>query len=200
MIQESDLCPGDIFVTATYGNAFDHFIGSSIRFFTATKDEYGRWQNAKVNHTGLYIGNGKIIEAAPGGARIADWDSYGDNAIWSVNGLRSLRDDGVPGELINLTDAQRRQVVSSAAKLIGTPYGFLDIAAIAFAQARTRYIVDPTKPLDEQPWWVQKIEDRHTLICSQLVDLSFRNSNIHLFEDGRIPGLVSPNNIYGLFV
>lgn len=189
MTNESDLRPGDVFVTATYGNKLDRFIGSSIRFFTATKDEYGRWENAKVNHTGLYVGDGQLIEAAPGGARLARWDSYGDNAIWSVNGFKG----------ITLTDESRARIVEQAHELLGTPYGFLDIVAIAFAQARMRHIVDPNKPLNDQPWWVRKIEDRDTLICSQLVDSAYRNAGVHLFEDHRIPGLVSPNDIYGKF-
>lgn len=198
-INESDLKPGTVFVTPTYGNKLDRFIGAGIRFFTATQDEYGRWHDAKVNHTGLYVGDGKLIEAAPGGVRLADWDSYGDDAVWAVDGMGTRQVDGSLSGPLPLTDEDRARIVAEAKKLLGTPYGFLDIVAIAFAQARMKHRIDPKKPLHDQPWWVRRIEDRHTIICSQLVDLAHRNAGIRLFADGRIPGLVSPNDIYGLY-
>lgn len=201
MTSESDVRPGDIFTTPTYGNWYDRFIGAGIRYFTATKNEYGKWEDAKVNHTGIYVGNGKIIEAAPGGVRYNDWDAYeGDKAFWSSAGIAPRLADGSLGASILLTDEQRSKIVEAATSLLKTPYGFLDIVAIAFAQQRLDSRIDVRKALAEQPWWVQKIESRKTIICSELVDTSYRMAGIQLFEDGRLPGLVSPADIYGLYV
>lgn len=188
-----------MFVTPTYGHMYDRVIGAGIRFATGTKDEYGKWHNSKVNHTGIYVGDGKIVEAKPNGAALSDWDTYGTNAHWSIGGMGYRKTDGTLAPL-KLTDAQRLWVAAEAKKLVGVPYGFLDIVAIALAQQRLDSRVDVRKALAEQPWWVQRIEDMHTLICSQLVDTAYANADQHLFEDGRLPGLVSPNDIYGLFL
>lgn len=202
MTSESDLRPGDIFTTPTYGAWYDRFIGAGIRYFTATKDEYGKWHESKVNHTGIYVGNGKIIEAAPGGVRYNDWDAYeGNKAFWSSEtGIGSRLGDGSLSTAIELTDEQRAKIVEAAEGLLGTPYGFLDIVAIAFAQQRLDSRLDVHKALAEQPWWVRKIESRKTMICSELVDSSYRAAGVHLFQDDRLPGLVSPADIYGLYL
>lgn len=200
MTREKDLRPGDIFVTPTYGSGFDRFVGASIRFATGTKDEYGKWHDAKVNHAGMYVGGGKIIEAEPSGARLSPVTNVLKNAYWSTSGLRMRGVDGKTLPLPPLSDLERIVLVQEAEKLLGTPYGFADIVAIAFAQRRVLGLVDPAKPLHDQPWWVRRIESQHTLICSQLVDTAYRNAGIHLFQDDRIPGLVSPNDLFGLFL
>jgi len=198
--QLSDLRPGDVFVTPTYGsNLLDRFVGSGIRFMTATRDDYGRWHNAKVNHTGMYVGDGLIVEAAPRGARLAPWDSYGSDATWSVNGLGTRTVTGTLRPLA-LSDADRQRISDAARTLLGTPYGFLDILAIAFAQKRLDSRLDVTRAIAQQPWWVRRIASMNTLICSQLVDVAFLTSGAHLYDDGRLPGLVSPADIYGLFL
>lgn len=200
MISESDLRPGDIFVTPTYGSGFDRFVGASIRYLTATKDEYGIWHDAKGNHAGIYVGDGKIVEAEPGGARLSPVTNVLRNAYWSVNGLQMRRIDGTMTPIEPLSEIERSTLVDEACKLLGIPYGFLDIAAIAVAQRRVGGFVNPAKSLHDQPWWVRRIESQHTLICSQLVDLAYHNAGIHLFEDNRIPGLVSPNDLFGLYL
>lgn len=189
-------------VTPTYGSRFDRMLGGLIRFGTATKDPTGRWVTANVNHAAVYIGDGKIVQAQPGGAAVSNWDEYGDSAYWSVNGLGQRQPDGSLVPLPPLTDTQRQVIVSNALSLVGTPYGFLDIVAIGIAQGRFHlgFLVDVNEPLHDQPWWVRRVTDQRTLICSQLVDLTYGRAGVELFADHRLPGLVSPNDLYGLYL
>ena len=91
-----------------------------------------------------------------------------------------------------------------AHNLIGTPYGFWDIAAIAFTQRALGRVINPAKPYDQQPVWVRQIIDRlrdtHELICSQLVDLCYQRAGVHLFTDGRFEGFVSPEDLRALLI
>lgn len=188
--------PGDWLVTPTYGNRMDRFVGWAIRATTATRSGT-RWIDATVNHAALYVGDlpgyskPQIIEARPGGAGFKDWDAYGNNAIWSTGRIP---------EAIVPTDEQRAQVAVEAMNVVGLGYGYLDIAAIAFAQRRLGHMVDVEKPLREQPWWVRRIESMRTMICSQLVDVVLDRVGVHLFVDNRIPGLVSPADLASLLV
>lgn len=161
--------PGDFGVTATGGTA-----AKVIRWAT----------NSPVNHAFIYVGGGYIIEADPAGAKVNHLDAY-PHASYSTGAIA-------------LTDVQRLTIVDSAHDMIGTPYGWLDIAAIGLAQRRTFGLVHAHAPINDQPWWVRRIESLDTLICSQLVDLAYEHAGVHLFADGRIPGLVSPGDLYGL--
>jgi hypothetical protein len=153
-----------------------------------------RWgTNSSVNHAGVYVGNGKVVEAEPGGANYGNLSSY-SNALWST--------DNLPADLVP-TDSQRAAIVQNAIKCIGIPYGDADIVAIAAAQKMTGFI-DPTIPIEKQPFPIkqilQKIRDSHTLICSQLVDLCYNQAGVHLFTDGRFEGLVSPEDLRALLI
>lgn len=202
MTNLSDLRPGDILTTPTYGNLLDRTLGRAIRFGTATQDPTGKWVDAPVNHAAIYLGGGKIVEAQPGGAAISAWDKYGNDAVWSVNGLGQRQTDGSLRPLPPLTSTQRDEIAGHACQMVGTPYGYLDIVAIGIGQRRMHleYVVDPAKPLADQPWWVRRITSPHTLICSQLADLAYARAGIELFADNRLPGLVSPNDIRGLYL
>jgi hypothetical protein len=139
-----------------------------------------RWgTESSVNHAFVYIGGGQIVEARPGGAAIASARKY-PTASWSSEPLG---------------DMARRRIASGATQLVGTPYGWLDIAAIALAQRRLGDLVDPLAPLHAQPWAIRRVQSLHTLICSQLVDVAYQGAGVHLFNDGRVPGLVSPGDL-----
>lgn len=154
-------------VTPTYGNWRDRLAAGLIRYGT----------NSPVNHAFLYVGTGKIVEAAPGGARHNDADAYGDNVTWSN---------------LDLDDTTRAKIVAHAESLIGTPYGWADILAITLAQDRAG------RHVNSHTWWVRRINNWRRLICSQLVDVAYQEAGIHLFTDGRLPGLVSPGDLYRL--
>lgn len=167
--------PGDFLVTPTHGAGLDRVAGWLIRYGT----------DSPYNHAALYVGaldgygKPQIVEAWPSGARLSDWDSY-PNCVWST--------DRLPAGLTP-TDGQRTRIVSTAIGMLNTPYGWLDLIAISLAQKRTGRTVDG----DE--WWVRRIADTHTLICSQLIDQSYLLGGVHLFEDGRLPGLASPGDL-----
>lgn len=169
------LLPGDYLVTPTHGNWRTRIAAFLIRYGT----------ESPVNHSALYVGEvagydkPQIIEARPGGAGYADWDSYSD-CTWSTSRL--------PLDLVP-TDEQRILIAQAATGMVGTPYGWLDLVAIALAQRRLGRVVDG----DE--WWVRRIASSRTLICSQLVDRAYLEAGVHLFDDGRIPGLVSPGDL-----
>lgn len=184
---------------ATIGvvNTGDNFVARAIRWFTGTKDQYGRWNDAKVNHAFIYVGiiagydEPQIVESNPGGAVFSPWNKYGKRAVW----LTHLDESGT-GLPVFLSPQNRYAIVSwarsFAIKKVG--YSYLDIVAIALAQRRIGEPIDPHNP----PWWVKRLADPRHLICSQLVDYAYEKAGVHLFSDGRLPGLVSPADLLSL--
>ncbi len=180
---------GDFFVTATRGPLLDRFAAEVIDWVTATRDGQGNWLKAKVNHAGLFVGptrqypEGAIVEAVRR-VRYSSILTYPD-AIWSTGRL--------PAGLTP-TPLQRRQIVQYAESRIGDKYNVLDLVAVGLAQERLGHHVDG----DE--WWVKRLSDDDREICSQLVDAAWLHTGIHLFRDGRLPGLVTPNDLGGLLL
>jgi hypothetical protein len=164
--------PGDFFVTrGTSTHWRDQLMCFVIQWGTASN----------VNHAGICIPGGQVVEARPGGAGYAPLSDYqGANTRWSS---------------LPLTTQQRDDISKAAVSLVGTPYGWLDVIAIAIAQKRLGAHLDVTKPMDQQPWWYQRIGRTDRLICSELVDLAYFQSGDHLFDDGRPFGLVSPADL-----
>ena len=124
-------------------------------------------------HAFLYVGNGQIIEAHPGGASFARWDKYGDRARWSTG----------------LIVPKHPQLIAEIGRSFeGVPYSFLDYAAIA---SHTLHM--PWSPLLKD-----FIADQRHMICSQLVDAAWANAGDQLFDDDRWPGFVTPGALSGL--
>jgi cell wall-associated NlpC family hydrolase len=129
---------------------------------------------APVQHAYVYVGNGEIVQAMPGGAELIRLEDASEPVVWSTG-------------RISLTAADRVRIVGAARGLVGTPYSFLDYASIALAHYRIR------------PRWVRDfVADSGHLICSQLVDEAYLRAGVHLFDDGRIPGDVTPGDLYRL--
>lgn len=167
--------PGDFMVTPTHGSGLDRVAGWLIRYGT----------DSPYNHAALYVGElvgyskPQIVEAWPSGAKLSDWDSY-PNGVWSTGRLPSG---------LTPTGEQRTRIVAAGLSMVGIPYGWLDLIAITFAQRRLG------RPVDGDEWWVRRIGDMRTAICSQIVDQSWLLGGVHLFEDGRLPGLISPGDL-----
>jgi len=144
-----------------------------------------QWATASpYNHAGICVDHYTVIEAQPGGARRTHINGYlGGNTVWSTG--------------YALTAAQRVAIVAAAGTLLGTPYGWGDIAAIALAQQRLGrfHRIDALIPYGRQPWWVRRLARPDRLICSQLVDLAHLLGGVHLFADGRPSGLCSPGDL-----
>lgn len=131
----------------------------------------GQWLNgdgfADYEHAVMALSNGDLIEAEPGGARIRSQSEYdGTNIIWSD---------------WPLTDQQRADADREGRALEGTPYSALDYFAIA---AKRLHI-----PI---PGLRRYIKSRKHEMCSALVDLISELANIHLFQDHRWEGEVTP--------
>lgn len=129
---------------------------------------------APVQHAMLYLGDGKVVQAMPGGAECVPLADASPPVVWSSG-------------VIRLTDYERQVIVGTGYSLIGTPYSFLDYGSIALATFGLR------------PAWLRRyVADSNHMICSQLVDFAYEMAGVHLFSDGRIPGDVTPGDLYRL--
>ncbi|GAA2817092.1 hypothetical protein GCM10010441_47090 [Kitasatospora paracochleata] len=147
----------------------DGHVGRLIRF--------GQWLNgdgfADYEHAFVYLGDGELVEAQPGGAELRPLSVYdGRPMLWSTGHYP-------------LTAGQRDEIVAAARRYIGVPYSFTDYAALAAARFHLpvgfvlrRYVADT----------------RH-MICSQLVDQCYQDAGVRLFDDGRWPGYVTPADL-----
>lgn len=131
------------------------------------------------NHALLYVGNGNVIEARPSGAGYNTVDAYSREdyyLTWSTGAWP-------------LTDEQRKDIVLWSVAHVGTPYSWLDIAALS---AKTFHVKFPG--LDK------RITRSDRLICSQLVDQAWEAAGVHLFDDGRLSQDVTPGDLWKLLL
>lgn len=130
------------FTAGTYGcvdsrspNLYGRLMEAAIRYFT--KSSY--------SHAFVIISeSGDIVEAMPGGARLANISEYA--------GLNIILYSG------EMNDNQRHLVVQAAKRYIGTPYGFLDIVYLGLYLRGINW-----------KWLLGKIRRTSRMICSQLV-------------------------------
>jgi hypothetical protein len=122
-------------------------------------------------HAFVYLGDGAIIEAEPGGARRDQLAKY---ASFDVAWLSCPPGNG-------------RAVADAAQQLMGTPYSFLDYAALAAHRVHF-----------PMPGLRHYISDTGHMICSQLADEAARRGGWHLFSDNRWPGYVTPGALFQL--
>lgn len=173
--------PGDFFLVPMAGR-----IGFLIRV--------GQWLNGdgwrKVQHAGIYIGCNETIEAMPGGAIRGDIRRYRpEDIVWSSGTRYSYMADGSIGRgmVDELSKVEQGTIALTAIKYEGTPYSFLDYLGLALARFRLR------------PRWLKAyIASTGHMICSQLVDQCYLEAGVHLFKDGRLPGDVTPADLYNV--
>jgi cell wall-associated NlpC family hydrolase len=137
----------------------------------------GQWANGSgfedFEHVVIYIGNGLIVEAEPGGARIAELSEYnGDTIVW-----------------LHCPPQYGQAVADAARALVGTPYSFLDYDALALHRLHI-----------PAPGLRNYISASGHAICSQLADIAAQRGGWELFDDGRWPGYVVPGDIYRLWL
>lgn len=184
---------GDIAVVGTAGKWYDHAFSWLIRWFTAKKVPAKRswrtlwrnyrWEKSSVNHAFGYIGDGMIVEAATR-VRKSALSKY-KNAQWIT----------LPAQLTP-NEAQRASIAQFWESKVGDWYNFLDLFAIAIAQKR---FGDNIKRVSRF-WWVKRLSNGSSFICSQLMDAGYQSVGIQLFTDGRPTGLVSPEDLKELDV
>lgn len=157
----------------------------------------GRWVSAvqafvrggsNFTHAGLILDNDQIIEAEPGGANIKSIETLYRHEPVMVSDApmqRWLDSTVFPMVLGAKEEAEwnkRNELVTKARYLDGIGYSFLDYFALAFAEWKL-------------PGWTlvrDRVESSQRLICSALVDRAYSWSEVHLFDDGRLPGDVTP--------
>lgn len=149
---------GEFFVVRT-----DDLAGAAIRAVT----------HSTVNHAGVYVGHGMIVEAQPGGACLTPASVYRD-ATWSGPGI---------------TQGQGHLIAQQARSHIGDPYSWVDCACIGLTDLLGWHVPGAVR---------DRLENPHRNMCSQLVDRAYADAGVHLFTDGRIPGDVSPEDLRAL--
>lgn len=132
-------------------------------------DGFADYEHAFVC-TAVFEEYAEVIQAEPNGAD-ASWYEL-DKVRWSN---------------FDLTDEQRTDIVYAAEDYIGTPYSFLDYLAIFAHHLRI--------PI---PHLQRYIASTGHMICSQLVDQCYQDAGVHLFNDHRWPGYVTPGDLYQL--
>jgi hypothetical protein len=95
----------------------------------------------------------------------------------------------MPGALwssgkIELTDQQRKSIVWWAYHMVGTDYSGLDYLALAAHRFHL--------PIPFLKWYIGRTKH---MICSQYVDFCYDAAGVHLFEDKRWPGYVTPADL-----
>lgn len=144
---------------------------------------------SRYKHAGLILDEqGTILEAEPGGARIANISEYASAGLLISDApvQRNISNWTLAGHLPSgaYEAALRNAIVKTARRYVGTPYSFLDYAAIAALHLRI-----PSKAL------CRYVASSGHAQCAQLVDAIYEAAGIHLFTDGRQPGEVCPADL-----
>lgn len=130
------------------------------------------------DHAEIYVGNGQTLGAYPGGAALVPLPGQDQQQGWVWSSIH-----------ITLTDKQRTDIVANAMACKGTPYSALDY----FALVAHRFHI-PVPLLQEY------IGSSKQMICSQLVDYCYMKAGVHLFNDNRWPGYVTPADLAEVIV
>lgn len=137
--------------------------------------EVGQWFAGDgfepFEHAFLYVGNGQIVEAQPGGAKLSPADKYDSRVVrWSTGLI-------VPKDGEKIADMGRF--------FVGVPYS----AADYFAIATHRLHLWPSDVLLKR-----YVASTKRLICSQLVDAAWRGAGEPLFPH-EWAGYVTPGSL-----
>lgn len=128
----------------------------------------GAGPDSVYQHAFIYIGGNIIIQAEPTGAAYAQLTDHA-HTLWSS---------------YDLTSVQRDAICDTARGYVGTPYSALDYVAIALHHWHL-----------PAPGLKAYIASTRHQICSQLVDQCYLEAGVHLFDDGRWPGYVTPADL-----
>lgn len=135
------------------------------------------------SHAFVYVGDGMVIEADPDGAAYRPYNYDNAAVLWSSDILHV--DTGYDLVPIELTDLDRTGICQAAMSYEGVPYSWLDYFAIAAHRFHT------TNARKLQAY----VHSSGHMICSQLVDQCYVDAGVHLFQDHRWPGYVTPGDL-----
>lgn len=137
----------------------------------------GSFHHGRVYATGI-ITTPQAVQAMPGGAEEIELR----NATHWTDEWTFLRPAyALPGQAQDVADAAREYVIRPG----GTPYDFRTYGAIPLWRRgiHTKLIKDV-------------ISDTDTMMCSRLADAALRDAGWQVFDDGRLPGDVTPSELY----
>jgi hypothetical protein len=158
--------PGD-FAVVSAGGIAGPVVGAAERWLLGA-GPYSDYQHAFIFVGGE--GDRAIIQAEPTGAAYAPLTPHA-KTLWSTG-------------RIELTDDQRDRIVHAAVGYLGTPYSFLDYLAIGLHRLRI--------PIPHLKAYIGATGHQ---ICSALVDQCYADAGVHLFDDNRWPGFVTPPDL-----
>ena len=157
---------GDFFLAKTTG-----WKASVIRLFTGS-----RW-----NHAGIIIHN---VSNVPQNPRflIAEMVPDGGAIVAAAKKYKTVCYSNV-----ELTEDQRTDIADLAYGYIfdlDTGYNWLDVISLGLAKLKIK------------PRLIKRVlSNKNRLFCSQMVDEVYLQAGIHLFDDGRLPGQVTPGDL-----
>lgn len=144
------------------------------------------WKTRRISHVLVAVGHGEAVQAMPHGAELIKLTKE----HWTPEYVYVLPEYVPAGRRDSIHEG--RDVAEEARKLIGTPYSFLDYAALAAHQLHNRGYV----PLKERTKLEQYVASTGHMICSQLADEALSRAGFHVFRDGRLPQDVMPAALY----
>jgi cell wall-associated NlpC family hydrolase len=130
---------------------------------------------ADYEHARLYLGDGKCVQAEPGGATIVPFDPN-DHGQWSTG-------------LFSIPKETRKKIVEYGYKCEGVGYSAVDYFALAARRLKLGLLV---------PGLRTYVASSGHMICSQLVDWCYQQAGVQLFDDKRWNGYVTPTDLYEL--
>jgi hypothetical protein len=130
----------------------------------------GGGKYSKYQHVIVYLGNGMVLQAEPGGSRIVPFTAR-KYMLWSSG-------------IIRIPDEARARVPELAAAMEKIPYSYLDYLSVALHRLHIG-----AKRLRNF------IRDTGHMQCAQLADEFMRRLGVHLYTDKRWEGDVIPCDI-----
>lgn len=125
---------------------------------------------SQVNHAFVVVSDTEIVEAQGQGAIVSPLVKYANHEVAYSS--------------VDLTQDEADSIVAHARACVGTPYNFLDIAAIFLLLLGLRW-----------QWLIDRAANNGKLICSQLVDVCYHAAGVELIHDGRPTGEVTPGDL-----
>jgi cell wall-associated NlpC family hydrolase len=127
---------------------------------------------SKWNHAGIYIGDGKVVEARPQGVTISDVSKYDINPIlWSTDRFTSL------------TQTEREMIKERALGFVRDSYGVWSIINLALKILTLKIFPN-----------LKRAERESSVICSQLVAWTY-SSAAKIKVSDKPHALVTPKDL-----
>jgi hypothetical protein len=171
-----DLRPGDIGFSTIPGQ-----LGGAVSLGQALLRDECRFTHAFLvtrDHEQPADTGRALVEAMPRGARYLN-----------QNELVTRFGPGYGYIRLPLTADQQDAISDAALALVGTPYSFLDYAALALWERSW------TRPLGGNALR-RYVSSSERMICSQLIDHVLCEVGFHLFTDGRLHQDVTPGQLW----